>query len=117
MLIAVGLAGVFGSDNVADFFFHGLARDILPIASLETALKKELKLEQPLGRMDVFVGRGATDGGLVHMNIFGDIAQHHRFQMTHAVIEKLLLKFKNALSHAVERLLALLDTLDQPGGG
>ena len=53
----------------------------------------------------------------MHVDIFRDIAQDHGPQMAHAMIEKLLLKFENALGHPRQCLLALLNALDQPVGG
>src|SRR5688572_1696879 len=117
MLIAEGLARIFAADDAADFLFNALAGDIFPVSASQAALEKKLKLEQSLGGVNVFIGRRPADGRFVHMNIFGDVTQHHRPQLANAMVEKIQLEFKNTLSHAVKRLLALLNAFDQPSGG
>src|SRR5881227_2179263 len=91
-------------------------RDILSIFHGDRALEKMLEFKEPLRRVNVFVRRGPTHGGLVHVDILGHVAQHHRFESLDSMIEKLLLEFENALSDAIESLLALLNAFDQPSG-
>ena len=67
--------------------------------------------------MNVFIGRGAAHGRFVHVDVFGDVAQHHRLQMADSMVKKLQLKFEDALGHSKQRLLTLLDALDQPVSG
>ena len=77
MLIAVRFARVFGGDDAADFLFDAFARHIFAVAAFESALEKELELKKPLRRVHIFVGRRAAHGGFMHVDIFGDVAQHH----------------------------------------
>lgn len=100
MLIAVWPARIFGGDDAADLLFDAFAGDIFAVASFKTALKKVFELEQPLRRMNIFIGRSAADGGLVHMNVFGDVAQDHRLELLHPMFEEFLLKLENALGNA-----------------
>ena len=116
MLVTVGLSWILLRDELADFFFHALAGDIFPIFHGDRALEKMLEFKEPLRRVNVFVRRGPTHGGLMHVDILGHVAQHHRFESLDSMVEKLLLEFENALSDAIESLLALLNAFDQPSG-
>ena len=100
MLIAVGLAWIFGGDDATDFLFDAFAGDIFSIAAFKAALKKEFELVQPLWCMDILIGGGPADGGLMHVNVFGDVAQDHRLELPHSVFEEFLLKLENALGNA-----------------
>src|SRR5581483_5470342 len=117
MLVAERLAQIFAGDDAADLFLDAFAGDVLAVAAAQAALKKEFQLKQPLRRVHVFVRGRAAHGGLVHVDVFGHVAQHHRLESAHAALEKFLLKLENALGDAKQRLLALLDALDQPVRG
>jgi len=78
-LVAVRLSRVFGGDNVTDFFLHTLARDVVPVAAFETALEKEFEFKEPLRCVHVFVCRGSTHRGFMHVDVFSDIPKHHGF--------------------------------------
>jgi len=117
MLIAIRFARIFRRDDMANFFFDTLARDVLAVASSQAALKEELELKKSLGGMNVLVRCSSAYGGLMHIDIFGDIAQDHGPQMADAVIKKLLLKLEDALRDSKQRLLSLLNALDQPVSG
>jgi hypothetical protein len=67
--------------------------------------------------MDVLVRGGSANGGLMHVDIFGDIAQDHGPQMADAMIEKLLLKFEMLWVTRDNVCWPLLNALDQPVGG
>src|SRR5439155_20243889 len=99
MLIAVGFALILRRDNPADFLFDAFASDVFAVAAAQTTLKEKLELEEALRRMDVFIGRGSAHGRFVHIDIFGDIAQHHRPQAADTVVEKFQLKLEDALGH------------------
>jgi hypothetical protein len=97
MLIAERFARVLGGDDAANLFLYAFARHVLAVVPFEPALEKELELEQPLRRMHVLIGRGPAHRGFVHVNVFGHVAQHHRLQLAHAMIEKVMLKLEDAL--------------------
>src|SRR5258705_6150980 len=114
MLIAVRFARVFRGDDATDFLLDAFARNIFAVAAAQSTLEKELELKKALWCVHIFVGRRAAHGGFVHVNIFGDVAQHHRLEIAYAMVEKLVLKFENALGDPKQSLLALLDAFDQP---
>src|SRR4029077_10454889 len=107
MLIAVRFALVFRGDDAAGFLFYALARHIFAVAAVQSTLEKELELEKALRRVHIFVGRRAAHGGFMHVDIFGDVAQHHGLERAHSMVEKLLLKFENTLRDPKQSLLAL----------
>ena len=77
-------------------------------------MEEVLHFEHALGRVDVLVADDARHRGLVHADIDGHVAQHHRAQVLDAVVEKLLLLAHDAVRNLVDRLLALVDRLDEP---
>ena len=50
----------------------------------------------------------------MHADVAGDVAQHQRLQVFNAMIQKISLKVDDARRDLVNRLLALLDRLDEP---
>jgi hypothetical protein len=51
----------------------------------------------------------------VHADVFGNIPEHHGFEVGDALIEKFPLEFQDAFHDLVDGLLALVDAADQPG--
>src|SRR5581483_7992191 len=88
MLVAERLAQIFAGDDAADLFLDAFAGDVLAVAAAQAALKKEFQLKQPLRRVHVFVRGRAAHGGLVHVDVFGHVAQHHRLESAHAALKK-----------------------------
>lgn len=75
LLIGEWIAGIFVGDHLLDLFFDRQAGDIVAaVGGLEAGGKEELEFKDALWGVDVFVGGDATDGGLVHFDVFGDIA-------------------------------------------
>ena len=77
-------------------------------------MEEVLHLEHALRRVHVLVGHDAADRRLVHADVVGDVAQHQRPQVLDAVIEEVALEVDDAVGDLVDRLLPLLDRLDQP---
>src|SRR5687767_2630935 len=97
MLVTIRLARIFRADNAANFFFDALACHVFAITAFEAALEKELELKEPLRRVHILIRRRAADGGLMHVNVFGNVAQHHRLELADPMVKKLLLKLENTL--------------------
>jgi hypothetical protein len=76
--------------------------------------KKVLHFEHALRRVHVFVRHDAADRRFVHADVVGDVAQHERAQVLDAVIEEIALEVDDAGRDLVDRLLPLLNGLDQP---
>ena len=85
------------------------------MALADGTVKKVFKLENALGRVSIFIGGNARDGRFVHLDILGHVAQDHRFEMGNAFFEEGPLIPQDTVHHFVDRLLTLMDTLDQPG--
>src|SRR5689334_18861606 len=112
--VAERLAGILVLDDLADALLDRHRRDALAVRAADAAVEEVLHFEHALGRVHVLVVDHAADGGLVHADVVGDVAQHQRAQVLDAVIEELALEVDDAGGHLVDRLLALVDRLDQP---
>jgi hypothetical protein len=58
--------------------------------------KKYFISNTPLRRVHVLVRDDAADGGFVHADVVGDVAQHERAQVLDAVIEEVALEVADA---------------------
>ena len=112
--VAERLARVLGLDDLADPLLDRDRRDALAVRAADAAVEEVLHLEHALRRVHVLVGHHAADGRLVHADVVGDVAQHERPQVLDAVVEEVPLEIDDARGDLVDRLLALLDRLDQP---
>jgi len=55
-------------------------------------LREEVaQLENPLWGVGVLVGHRAADGGWMNADLFGDLLDHHRFELVDAAVEKVRL--------------------------
>lgn len=117
LLIGEWIAWVFVGDHLLDLFLYRQARDVVsPVCGLQTGGKKELEFKDTLWSVNVFVGGDAADGGFVHADIFGDIAQDHGFEVFEAKVKEVALSFDDGVGDFVDGLLALVDGAQQPCG-
>src|SRR6185295_16536601 len=112
--VAQRLAGVFVLDDLPDALLDRDRRDALAVRAADAAVEEVLHLEHALRRVHVLVRHDAADGRLVHADVVGDVAQDERTEMFDAVIEEIALEVDDAVRDLVNRLLPLLDRLDQP---
>ena len=77
-------------------------------------VEKEPHFEQSAMGVHEFVVHHPAHGRFVHFDVIGDVAKVQRLQEVHAVIEELALVPDDALHHAIDRSLTLVDGLDQP---
>ena len=72
----------------------------------------------PIGRLHIFVARGAGDGRYVIAGLFGNVAQNHGAQAAFvACEEEVALPVEYGLHGGQEGLLPLLDGVDKRLGG
>src|SRR5215475_5122386 len=64
--------------------------------------------------LDPLICRRSAHGGLVYVNILGDVAENHRPETPDAAIEKFSLEFEDALADPMEGCLAVVDGLHKP---
>src|SRR5262245_11238980 len=64
--------------------------------------------------LDPFICRGSAHGGLMYVNVLGDVAENHRPETADAAIEKFSLEFEDALADPMESFLAVVDGFDKP---
>src|SRR5690606_42100031 len=68
----------------------------------------------PIWRCQVFITCGSRDGRFMHVEFFGDFAEHERPQGDIAIVEECLLSGNNGLSDSQNRGVALFETTYQP---
>src|SRR5687768_13981612 len=112
--IAQRLPRIVLFDDLADPLLDGHRRHRFAIRAGDAAVEEVLHLEHALRRVHVLVRHHAADRRLVHADVVGDIAQYERTQVFDPVIEEVALEVDDAGRDLVNRLLPLLDRLDQP---
>src|SRR5580698_5418335 len=114
LLVGQGDRLVFLVDDLLDGLLDALACDVFVGHAPDGRVEEVLELEEALRRVDVLVGRDAADGRLVHADGLGHVAQDHRLEVSHALLEEVALLVDDALGHPDDRLAPLLDGTDQP---
>src|SRR6266542_2159448 len=115
--VAEWLARVFVLDDLPDPLLDRDRRDALAVRAADPAVEEVFQLEHALRRVHVLVIDDPADGGLVHADVVRDVAQYERPEIFDPVIEELPLEVDDARRHLVDRLLTLIDGLDQPQRG
>ena len=85
-----------------------------PEVAAMAVVKKYLSGKVPCGVADILVGGGAADRALVQPGGLGDVAQHQRPQMLHAVAEERHLPGEDRLGHPQHGARPLVQRLGQP---
>src|SRR2546422_3381491 len=99
-----------------DHLLHRDGGDHLAIPGGDAAVEEELELEQPLGGLDILVGRHAADRGLVHADVFADVPERQGPEVGQALVEELALELHDGLGDLAQGTLPLVDRLDEPEG-
>src|SRR4051812_48098653 len=100
--VAQGLARVFVLDDLPDALLDRDGRDALAVRAADAAVEEVLHLEHALRGVHVLVRHDATDGGLVHADVVGDVAQHQRPQVLDAVVEEIALEVDDAVGDLLD---------------
>src|SRR4029079_16606941 len=82
--VAQRLSRIFALDDLADALLDRDRRDAFAVRTADAAVEEVLHLEHALRRVHVFVRDDAADGGFVHADVVGDVAQHARTQVRDA---------------------------------
>src|SRR5882672_7516180 len=112
--VAQRLPRILLLDDLPDPLLDGHRRHRVAVRAGDAAVEEVLHLEHALWRVHVLVGDDAADGGLVHADVVGDVAQHQGAEVFDAVIQEVALEVDDARRDLVDGLLPLLDRLDQP---
>ena len=88
-----------------------------PLAVWMPAVKKYFISNNALRRLHVFAGNRAADGGFMHADDFGNLHHRERLQKGDAFFHEVALTFNDFLGDVQDRLLALMQTLDQKFSG
>src|SRR5689334_14480989 len=107
--VAQRLAWILVLDDLADALLDCHRRDALAVRAADAAVEEVLHLEHALRRVHVLVRHDTTDGGLVHADVVGHVAQDERAEMLDAVVEEIALEIDDALRDLEDRLLSLFD--------
>src|SRR4051794_35747198 len=114
LAVRQGPLGVLRLDELLDLAFDGQRRDVIAVLPVDATVEEELHREEAALGVDVLVGDHPADRRLVHADVLGHVAQHHRPQVLDAAVEELALLADDRRRHLVDRALALVEALDQP---
>ena len=103
--------------QIRNHVLHARVREILAIGGLNSRCEEKLHFENSLRCLHVLAGDSAADGRFVHTHHFGDLHHCERLQKCHALIHEFPLPLHNLACNVQDRLLALLDALDQKLSG
>jgi hypothetical protein len=67
--------------------------------------------------MNILIVGHPADGGLMHLDVLGHVAKDKGFERLNPVVQKIFLKFDDALGHSINRPLTLVNAPDQPESG
>src|SRR5262245_9738796 len=115
--IAQWLLRVLLLDDLANPLLDRDRRHRVPVLAVDAAVEEVLHLEHALRRVHVLVRDDTADRRFVHADIVGHVEEHQRPEVYDAVVETVALEIDDARRHLVNRLLPLLDRLDQPERG
>ena len=113
LIVAERLLRVLAAHELADLRAHGRRR-LLAFLAGDVAREEIAELEHAARRVHVFVGGDARDGRLVHLDGFGDVAQHHRPHVLFAVLEEFGLPLHDRERDLEQRLVADFQAANQP---
>ena len=114
--VAQRLVRLLGLDQFLDQGADRRGRASAAMLCVDMAGEKAFQFKQAPGRVHVFAGGDARDGGFVQVQTLGDIAQHQRLHGFLAVFQEGSLSFDDATGDAQQRFAATLQTLDEPSG-
>ncbi len=113
LLVAQRRIALFAFHQVQNPFFDAGIAHRFTGGGLITRREEIFHLKHALRRGDVFPRDRAADRGLVHAHRVGDLHHGHRLQMGRSVLEKIALPLHDLVRDIGNRLLALVDRLDQ----
>src|SRR5947208_677287 len=117
LLVGPRLCGVFFLNHLLDEALEVNQRGSASGRPLHGLREEISKLVDALRRIGVLVGDRPADGGRMDPDLLGHFFDHHGPQMVDAFVEKIPLPADDYLAHLDDRLLALLDILDELNGG
>ncbi len=116
LLVGQRAAGIFFFDQLLHAALQDQQRGVASLGALHAFAEEVSQLEHSLRGVGVFVGDGTADGGRMHADFFGHLLDHHGFQLVDAAFEKILLAGHDDVTDFRDRLLALLNILDELDG-
>jgi hypothetical protein len=117
LLVAERRGGVLHVDQVGDHLLHAGVGDGGAAVGLVAWGEEVLEVEDAVRRLDVLVGDGAADGGLVDTDDLGDLGHRERLEGGDPVLEELPLGVDDLAGDALDGALALLDGVDEELAG
>ena len=111
-----GRAGIFFLDEFFDAAFQDQQRRSAAFRSLHALAEEISQLEYALWCVGILIGHCPAYRGRMHADLFGHLLDHHRFQLIDTSFEKILLARHDRVANLGDRLLPLLDILDELNG-
>src|SRR6185312_12252435 len=94
-LIGVRVLRALRQDDLLDLQLDRLGGQVVSVGPRDPGIEEILQLVDPLGRVDVLVGRHARDRGFVHADVLGDVSQDERLEVRGPLVEELALKLQD----------------------
>src|SRR5215470_1392163 len=116
LFIGQRLGWIFVFDQLFYATFENQKRCIPAFRSIDALAEEISQLEHALGRVRVLVGNRAADGRRMHADLLGNFLDHHRLQFVNSPIQEVALAGHDGVADFQDRLLPLLDVLNQLDG-
>ena len=117
--ILLSLSGLAGSSlliNSLMIALNGGGRAFAAAVRGDMAGEEVLEFVNAVGRVHVFLGGDARDGGLVQLQLFGNVTQHHGLHRHRAVLKEGGLLVNNGTRHPQQGVVAAVQAFDEPAG-
>src|SRR5262245_10319392 len=90
---------------------------LISLPSGSRLLEEALQLVDALRGVYMLVAGDRRDGGLMHADVLGHVAQDERLEVRNPIVEVVALELQNRFGHAHDEVVPPLDRTDQPHCG
>ena len=108
------ILGVLLADAFLDEGLDAFRADLTAVIKFQRAVEEEFEFVYPERRRHILVRGDAADGGLVHVDVVGDVFQDKRLEFADPFLEEAPLVLHDAFHDLVQRPLTLMQALDEP---
>src|SRR6266446_358334 len=102
-------AGILTVNEALNLLLDGKAGDVLARVGVDSTVKEVLHEEETARRVHVLVRHDAGDGGLVHLDVVGHVAQNQGAEEIDSSLQELALVLHDRFGHLVDGALALVE--------
>src|ERR1017187_8776646 len=116
-LVGQRAARILILENIGNHVLDARVGNVVTVGVLQAGGEEIFHLEHALRRLDIFAGDGATDGGFMHADDFGDLRHGHGLEMRDALVHELALALDDFAPDVGDGGLALVQALDEKFAG